>query len=154
MITYLPQIKDFATAIGINTIFDQVTLLNVGSGGVIAAIVGAWLVCKVEKFVRKHIYHNVDMIVTPLISILVVTIPYVLIIMPIAGTFSNLIAMGVESTIMSTNVIVRGIAGFVAAALFLPLVAMGMHHALIPIYTVQLSTIGYISLYPALCMGG
>lgn len=36
----------------------------------------------------------------------------------------------------------------------MPLVAMGMHHSLIAIYTVQLNTIGYVTLYPALCMGG
>lgn len=94
------------------------------------------------------------MIVTPLVSIVVIAIPYLLVIMPLAGLFSNLIAEAVQATIMSDNMIIRGIAGFISAALFLPLVAMGMHHALIPIYTVQLNSIGYISLYPALCMGG
>lgn len=31
---------------------------------------------------------------------------------------------------------------------------MGMHHSLIAIYTVQLNTLGYVTLYPSLCMGG
>ena len=74
--------------------------------------------------------------------------------MPIAGIFSTLIGLAVEYTIMSDNIIISAFAGFVAASLFLPLVALGMHHALIPIYTVQLETIGYTTLYPALCMGG
>lgn len=41
MITYLPQIAEFASALGINDMFEGITLLSVGSGGVIAAIAGA-----------------------------------------------------------------------------------------------------------------
>ena len=37
---------------------------------------------------------------------------------------------------------------------FLPLVAAGMHHGLIALYTVQLETFGYVTLYPALAMVG
>jgi PTS system sucrose-specific IIC component len=34
------------------------------------------------------------------------------------------------------------------------MVAMGMHHGLVALYTVQLQQMGYITLYPALCMAG
>jgi len=44
--------------------------------------------------------------------------------------------------------------GFLGALLFLPMVAMGMHHGLIALYTVQLETFGYVTLYPALAMAG
>ena len=46
------------------------------------------------------------------------------------------------------------IAGFLGSFLFLPLVAMGMHHGLVALYTVQLNTIGFVTLYPALAMAG
>lgn len=154
LITHLPEIDTLAKLVGINSLISGVTLLDMGAGGVIAALVGAWCITKVESFIRKRIHPNIDMIVTPILSIIIVTVPYIFVVMPAANFISSGIAVGVEATIMSDNVIVRGLAGFVSAALFLPLVAMGMHHALIPIYTVQLQSIGYISLYPALCMGG
>ena len=34
------------------------------------------------------------------------------------------------------------------------MVAMGMHHGLVALYSVQLETIGYVTLYPALAMAG
>lgn len=154
MITHLPLIADFAKTVGFNSWFEGVTLLNVGSGGVIAAVIGAILISKLEIWLHKHMPNAIDAIATPFLAVIIITIPYVFVIMPIAGIFSTLIGMAVEKTIMSDNVFVAAAAGFVAAALFLPLVALGMHHALIPIYTVQLQTIGYTTLYPALCMGG
>ena len=55
---------------------------------------------------------------------------------------------------MSEYAIVRALAGFLGATLFLPLVATGMHHGLVALYTVQLEQIGYVTLYPALAMAG
>lgn len=55
---------------------------------------------------------------------------------------------------MSESLIVRIIAGYVSTALFLPMVAMGMHHGLVALYSVQLETFGYVTLYPALAMAG
>lgn len=152
LIIYLPQTevagKIFTTFLNIDS------FIYIGSGGVISAIIGAWLISKVEAFFHKVINKNFDMALTPLLTLLVCLIPFIFIIMPGAGMISNWIAFGVQSTIMSDNVIIRGIAGFVSASLFLPLVTMGMHHALIPVYTVQLQQIGFITLYPSLCMGG
>ena len=45
-------------------------------------------------------------------------------------------------------------AGYVSTALFLPMVAMGMHHGLVALYSVQLESFGYVTLYPALAMAG
>ena len=55
---------------------------------------------------------------------------------------------------MSDNVFVRIITGYIGAALFLPLVALGMHHGLVALYAIQLQAVGYVTLYPALCMAG
>ena len=55
---------------------------------------------------------------------------------------------------MSANPAVRIVAGFLSSALFLPMVAMGMHHGLVALYTVQLESIGFVTLYPALAMAG
>ena len=74
--------------------------------------------------------------------------------MPITGIISNVLVNIVGSVCMSESAVVRMIAGFLGSFLFLPLVAMGMHHGLVALYTVQLNTIGFVTLYPALAMAG
>ena len=55
---------------------------------------------------------------------------------------------------LSQNIFVRAISGYLAAAAFLPLVATGMHHGLVALYSVQLAELGFVTLYPALAMAG
>ena len=55
---------------------------------------------------------------------------------------------------MSESLIMRIVAGYISTALFLPMVAMGMHHGLGALSSVQLETLGYVPLYPALAMAG
>lgn len=92
MITTLSSLADIAKIIGDTSISELASLINPGYGGVIAALLGAWCVAKVEKFVHDHMYGNIDIIVTPLVSIIVVAIPYIFIIMPVAGLCSDGIA--------------------------------------------------------------
>ena len=79
---------------------------------------------------------------------------HILVIMPITGLISNGLVGIVGAVCMSESIFVRMIAGFLGSFLFLPLVAMGMHHGLVALYTVQLETIGFVTLYPALAMAG
>lgn len=130
------------------------SILRAGRGGVLAAVIGVYIMAKVEKVIRKHMPDSVDIVFTPLLTLIICCIPYILIIMPITGLLSTLIVNLVGSICMSENIFVRIIAGYVSAMLFLPLVAMGMHHGLVALYTVQLNTIGYVTLYPALAMAG
>ena len=81
-------------------------------------------------------------------------VPYILVIMPATGYVSTALCWVVEKLCMSESLIVRIIAGYVSTALFLPMVAMGMHHGLVALYSVQLETFGYVTLYPALAMAG
>lgn len=154
MITSLSSLTEIGEILGNENLSFLGNLIKPGYGGVIAALIGAWCVAKVEKFIHDHMYGNIDIVVTPLLSIIIVVIPYIFVIMPIAGLCSDGIAWVVEQATLNESVIVRIITGYICAALFLPLVAMGMHHSLIAIYAVQLNNIGYITLYPALCMAG
>lgn len=92
MITTLASLSDISKIVGEISIPELAALINPGYGGVIAALLGAWCVAKVEKFVHDHMYGNIDIIVTPLVSIIVVAIPYIFVIMPIAGLCSDGIA--------------------------------------------------------------
>ena len=129
-------------------------VLRAGRGGVLAVILGVLLMSKVEKWVRSKMPDALDIVVSPIIILAVCVVPSVFVIMPITGIISNALVSVVGSVCMSENVAVRMIAGFLGSFLFLPLVAMGMHHGLVALYTVQLNTIGFVTLYPALAMAG
>ena len=155
MITILGGIDDISKLLGW---YDNNVALNSilrsGRGGVLAALLGVWLLAKVETAVRKRIPENLDIIFTPLLSLFFVVFPYVLLIMPLTGLLSSWICDGISMLCMSEHVVVRILAGFISTALFLPMVAMGMHHGLVALYSVQLQTFGYVTLYPALAMAG
>ena len=152
----------------INTISEQVggffwvaegadalnAVLRAGRGGVLAVILGVLLMAKVEKIVRSKMPDALDIVVSPIIILFVCVIPYVFVIMPITGIISNLLVSVVGSVCMSESAIVRMVAGFLGSFLFLPLVAMGMHHGLVALYTVQKTALGFVTLYPALAMAG
>lgn len=97
---------------------------------------------------------SLDIVFTPLITMILCLVPYILIIMPATGYVSTALCWVVEKLCMSDILIVRIIAGYVSTALFLPMVAMGMHHGLVALYSVQLESFGYVTLYPALAMAG
>lgn len=117
-------------------------------------MLGVWVLAKVEKWVRKRMPDSLDIMFTPICTLIICLIPYILVIMPATGYISTALCWVVEKLCMSDVLIVRIIAGYVATALFLPMVAMGMHHGLVALYTVQLATFGYVTLYPALAMAG
>ncbi len=129
-------------------------VLRAGRGGVLAVILGVLLMAKVEKWVRSKMPDALDIVVSPIVVLFVCVVPYVFVIMPITGVISNVLVNVVGSVCMSENLFVRMIAGFLGSFLFLPLVAMGMHHGLVALYSVQLETIGFVTLYPALAMAG
>lgn len=129
-------------------------VLRAGRGGVLAVILGVLLMSKIEKWVRSKMPESMDIVVSPIVIMFIVVIPYILVIMPITGLISNGLVSIVGAVCMSESVFVRMIAGFLGSFLFLPLVAMGMHHGLVALYTVQLETIGFVTLYPALAMAG
>lgn len=155
MITTLGGIDAISAVIGLNDAEQPLnSILRAGRGGVLAAVIGVYFLAIVEKAVRKRMPDSLDIVFTPLITLFICCVPYILIIMPITGFISNAIVGLVGSICMSDVLVVRMVAGFISALLFLPLVAMGMHHGLVALYTVQLNTIGYVTLYPALAMAG
>ncbi|MBR2803689.1 MAG: PTS transporter subunit EIIC, partial [Eggerthellaceae bacterium] len=155
MITSMSNINDIATFLGLyNADSPLSSILMTGKGGVLAVVVGVFLLAKVERLVDDHMPDVLKVIGTPLVTMLICTAFYVLIIMPAAGFVASWLCAGMNAICMSDHVIVRIITGYLGAALFLPLVALGMHHGLVALYAIQLESIGYVTLYPALCMAG
>ena len=155
MITTLDGINQISLLMGLyNEQSPLDSVLTAGKGGVLAVIIGVFLLAKVEKKIRSRMPESVDVIFTPLLTLLVCVIPYILVIMPLLGYVSGGIVWVFSRLCMSESVLVRIIAGYVSTALFLPLVAAGMHHGLVALYSVQLQELGYVTLYPALAMAG
>ena len=130
------------------------SVLATGAGGIIGVVIGVWFLAKIEKWVHKHMPEVLDVAFTPLVSMLVAVPLYVIVIMPITGYFSNLVTGFLSIFINSSNPVVSVITGYILAATFLPLVLMGLHRGLTPIYAVQIESIGYTTLFPAVAMAG
>ena len=155
MITGLDGINVIAQTIGWwNEASPLDSTLRSGRGGILAVVCGVLVMVQVEKWIRRHMPEAVDIVFTPVLTILACLIPYIFVIMPVFGLISSGICYVVQAVCMSPNVAVRAVTGYASAALFLPMVATGMHHGLVALYTVQLEEMGYITLYPALCMAG
>jgi PTS system sucrose-specific IIC component len=74
--------------------------------------------------------------------------------MPISGFVSDGLIYVLELLVSSEIPAVSIISGYILSAIFLPMVLLGLHHGLIPIYAVQLETFGGVSLFPVLAMAG
>ena len=155
MITSLDGINKISSLLGL---YDEEmplsSVLCAGKGGVLAVIFGVFVLSIIEKKLRKKIPDSLQMILTPFLAIVICAVLYIGIVMPVFGFISGGIADGIGKLCLSKSVVVRVITGYISAALFLPLVATGMHHGLVALYTVQLQEIGYVILYPALAMAG
>jgi len=93
-------------------------------------------------------------VVTPFLTLLITGTIFVFAIMPAAGFISDGLVTILSFIINSANPVVSIISGYILSALFLPMVLLGLHHGLIPIYAVQLEAMGGVSLFPVLAMAG
>lgn len=149
------QIVAISTALGLyNADIPLESILTTGKGGIIGVILGVWILSKVEAYFHKHVPDVLDLILTPLLTIFIVGTLYVLVLMPLTGWFSDGLIYLLSLLIASNNPVVSVISGYVLAAVFLPMVLLGLHHGLIPIYALQLESMGGVSLFPVLAMAG
>lgn len=135
-------------------ILKGVSILQSGSGGILAVIFGVLMLAFVEERLNKLVPKALSSILTPLLSLFIVIGPYIFFLMPIFALVSNVICLVIESVLFNDSVLIRIIVGFVLAFSFLPLSLMGMNYAFSAIYIMQLEKTQSISLYPILCMAG
>ena len=100
--------------------------LAAGQGGIIGVIFAVWLLSIVEKQLHKIIPDAVDIIITPMLSLLVIGLLEIFLIMPLAGFISNGMVGGIN-WVLSVG---GAFSGFVLGALFLPMVMFGLHQIL------------------------
>ncbi|MEW2163449.1 PTS transporter subunit EIIC [Streptomyces sp. NPDC007084] len=121
-----------------------------GQGGVLGALAAAALGTYVEKWCRRWVPPTLDVLVTPTLTVLLTGLVTLYALMYAAGELSSAIGTAANWLLTTTG----AFAGLVLGALFLPLVMLGLHQALIPIHTTLIEQQGYTVLLPVLAMAG
>ncbi|MFE6223733.1 MULTISPECIES: PTS transporter subunit EIIC [unclassified Streptomyces] len=124
--------------------------LSPGQGGVLGALGAAVLAVYVEKWCRRWVPESLDVLVTPTLTVLVSGLVTIFGLMFVAGEVSQAIGDFANWLLEHAG---AG-AGFLLGGLFLPLVMLGLHQALIPIHTTLIEQQGYTVLLPILAMAG
>ncbi|WP_079273203.1 PTS transporter subunit EIIC [Streptomyces sp. TN58] len=126
------------------------TELRPGQGGVLGALAAALLAVYVEKRCRCLVPEALDVLVTPTLTVLISGLVTLFGLMFLAGEASAAIGAFADG-LLSTG---GAFAGLVLGGLFLPLVMLGLHQALIPIHTTLIEQSGHTVLLPILAMAG
>ena len=124
--------------------------LSPGQGGVLGALGAAVLAVYVEKWCRKWVPEAIDVLLTPTLTVLISGLVTIFGLMFVAGEISTGIGTAANWLLDNTG----AFAGLVLGGLFLPLVMLGLHQALIPIHTTLIEQQGYTVLLPILAMAG
>ncbi|MEU1041688.1 PTS transporter subunit EIIC [Streptomyces sp. NPDC005907] len=126
------------------------TTLSPGQGGVLGALAAALLATYVEKWCRGRVPDALDVLLTPTVTVLVAGLVTIYGLMYAAGEVSSAIGTAADWLLGRTG----AFAGLILGGLFLPLVMLGLHQALIPIHTTLIDQQGYTVLLPILAMAG
>ncbi|WP_225824562.1 PTS transporter subunit EIIC [Streptomyces naphthomycinicus] len=126
------------------------TQLAPGQGGVLGALAAAFLATRVEKWCRGRVPGALDVLLTPTLTVLVPGLLTLYGLMYAAGTMATAIGTAANWLLETTG----AVAGLVLGGLFLPLVMLGLHQALIPLHATLIEQQGYTVLLPLLAMAG
>ncbi|MFF4400437.1 PTS transporter subunit EIIC [Streptomyces sp. NPDC001480] len=121
-----------------------------GQGGVLGALAAALLGTYVERWCRGRVPGALDVLLTPTVTVLTAGLVTLYGLMYAAGVVSAAIGTAADWLLTTTG----AFAGLVLGGLFLPLVMLGLHQALIPIHTTLIEQQGYTVLLPILAMAG
>lgn len=121
-----------------------------GRGGIIAVLLvtafGAWL----ELRLRKIIPTMLDLLLTPLLTILIAGFAALFILQPVGGIIATAIGDGVTIAIHEGG----ALTGFILGGLWLPIVMLGIHQAMTPIHVQLIQEYSVTLLLPILAMAG
>lgn len=123
-----------------------------GKGGIFGVMFAVIFMSFVEKKVRKIMPGMLDLILTPLVTLAIAGI-FTIIFMILAGFLTDGIGL-VLNFLVNTNGIVSIISGALIAGFFLPLVTLGLHQGLTPIYLNEIATGGATYIFPIAAMAG
>ena len=123
-------------------------------GGLLAALIAGIFFASLEKMFRKFMPSFLDTFFTPLLTVIIGGLVAVLFLQPVGFWLTEGIFVVLTFVYGTMGVV----GGYLLSATFLPLVAVGLHHALTPIHVVlnnpEGPTLGINYLLPILMMAG
>lgn len=121
-----------------------------GRGGLIGALIAGAFLGWLYKQIQKRVPEAINIIVTPLITLLFGGLIVLFVLQPVGFYLSKWITDGAHLLLDKGGLV----AGFILAGTFLPLVMLGIHQGLTPIHTELIKQTGVTPLLPILAMAG
>lgn len=149
-----PAIGGLAGILIINPAIASITIhgmpLVPGRGGIFGVILVAWFMTLVEKQVRRFVPNALDIVITPLITLLIGGFASFYVLQPVGGVLSD----GIINLFKNLLELGGAVAGFILAGTFLPVVMSGLHQGLVPVHMEFLNLHKANPLMPILSMAG
>jgi len=117
-------------------------------GNIIGILIATILGAKVERFIRRFVPDNFDMLLTSTITLLIMGVVTYLAIMPMGAYLFD--GMSFLFKHLNSN----PIGAAILAGLFLIAVMFGIHQGFVPVYIALVADQGFNSLFPILAMAG
>lgn len=112
-------------------------------GHVIPIIISVWLMCKIEKWLHKHVPEMIDLIVTPLCTVLVTALITLAVVGPVFSTAENYV-LDFAAWIITVG---HGIGAMIIGGLYPLTVVCGIHHMYYVIEAGMLSAAGGLNIW-------
>jgi len=112
-------------------------------GHVIPVVIAVWLMCKIEKWLHKHVPEMIDLFVTPLSTVLITSFITLGIIGPIFSTVESYV-LNFAGWIITVG---HGIGAMIMGALYPLTVVCGIHHMYNVIEAGMLSSAGGLNIW-------
>lgn len=112
-------------------------------GHVIPVVIAAWLMCKIEKWMHKHVPEMIDLFVTPLSTVLITAFLTLGIIGPIFSTAESYV-LAFAGWIITVG---YGVGAMIMGALYPLTVVCGIHHMYNVIEAGMLSAAGGLNIW-------
>ena len=117
-------------------------------GSVFGAMIIAGLGVPIEKKIREFMPGNLDMVVSPVLTLFALLFLNYFLVIPVSGYMFTFVAW--LFTELSESVFGAAFLG----AIFLLTVVFGIHQGFVPVYAALIASIGVNSLFPILAMAG
>jgi PTS system sucrose-specific IIC component len=149
-----PALGGLAGILIINPAIATITIdgaaLVPGRGGLIGVMLVAWFMSLIERKLHKVVPNALDIVVTPVLTLLLTGFATFYVLQPIGGLLSDGIINSFKTMLSLGGVA----AGFVLAGTFLPVVMTGLHQGLLPVHMEFLNVQKANPLMPILSMAG
>ncbi len=111
-------------------------------GHVIPVILSIWLMCRLEKWLHKHVPEMIDLFVVPLVTVFVTSLATFVVIGPIFSLLENGVLAGAEWLVQNP------VGAMVMGAVYPLTVVMGLHHMYNVIEAGMISSVGLNTWMP------